>query len=177
MVNVNVLLLRLAARSGLQSACIMTVADITTQLSLERRKISITKHTPENPNYDPVRTMRWAAVGLTLHGPYFFLSFRKLDCLLGGATSATNAAKKTVIAQLLVFPPYLVALFACMGVMEGKNDMYKIRTNVKHRVPEAFMGGCVYWPIANFINFSFVSTGARIPYLAAVGGLWNAYLS
>lgn len=39
------------------------------------------------------------------------------------------------------------------------------------------VNGCVFWPIANFINFSFISPGARLPYLATVGGLWNGYLS
>ena len=61
--------------------------------------------------------------------------------------------------------------------MEGKRDSSEVLDKVHKRVPEAFVAGCAFWPAANFINFSYLSAGARVPYLAAVGGLWNAYLS
>ncbi|KAL7525897.1 hypothetical protein ACHAXR_003003 [Thalassiosira sp. AJA248-18] len=185
-------LLRSAARAGLQSASIMAVADITTQLLVEKRSIAqyppskqtiaiedATTSLPPPRHYDPMRTVRWAVVGLTLHGPYFFLSFGKLDRTLGAATNIFIVAKKTAAAQLIVFPPYLLALFTYMGVMEEGNSTNTdvIMAKVQDRVPKAFFGGCIFWPIANFINFSFVSVGARVPYLAAVGGLWNGYLS
>ena len=140
-------LIRSAAKAGLQSASIMAVADITTQLLVEKRSIvahpqlegsvntehqnkitNATKQPPSAPqpiknyNYDPLRTLRWATVGLTLHGPYFFLSFGKLDQRIIGTTvtnSIYTVAKKTAIAQLLIFPPYLVGLFTYMGIMEG----------------------------------------------------------
>ena len=197
-------LIRSAAKAGLQSASIMAVADITTQLLVEKRSIvahpqlegrvntehqnKITNETKQPPsapqpiknyNYDPLRTLRWATVGLTLHGPYFFLSFGKLDQRIIGTTvtnSIYTVAKKTAIAQILIFPPYLVGLFTYMGIMEGGNTA-EVFAKVQDCVPKAFMSGCIFWPIANFINFSFVSTGARVPYLAAVGGLWNGYLS
>ena len=160
----------------------MAVADTTTQLLVERTnssdKESLDKTTSASNNYDPIRTLRWATIGLTLHGPYFFFSFRKLDGVFGASTTMANVVKKTATAQLMIFPPYLVSLFTYMGVMEsGIENVDIITSKVKRHVPEAFIGGCIFWPIANFLNFSFVSTGARVPYLAAVGGIWNGYLS
>jgi len=94
-------LLRSVAKAGIQSASIMAIADISTQLVLENRSFitheekGICKDThqtyqtdiqqPSSSSsssvyYDPIRTMHWSVVGLTLHGPYFFLAFGKLDC-------------------------------------------------------------------------------------------------
>eukprot|EP00579_Thalassiosira_antarctica_P028211 CAMPEP_0202021836 /NCGR_PEP_ID=MMETSP0905-20130828/47921_1 /ASSEMBLY_ACC=CAM_ASM_000554 /TAXON_ID=420261 /ORGANISM="Thalassiosira antarctica, Strain CCMP982" /LENGTH=180 /DNA_ID=CAMNT_0048583823 /DNA_START=54 /DNA_END=599 /DNA_ORIENTATION=- len=170
----------------------MTLADMTTQLLVEKRLFFANDQTPnpkqqvaavQETTYDPIRTLRWATVGLTLHGPYFLLSFGKLDRLMLGGGGTTNSllvvAKKTAIAQLVIFPPYLVALFTYMGVMEqgSGSNANKIMARVQDRVPEAFMSGCVFWPFANCINFALVPASARVPYLASVGGLWNGYLS
>ena len=169
-----------AVRAGMQSASIMTVADIMTQLVVEKKSLVGRNNKAEDDEtttarYDPVRTLRWATVGLTLHGPYFRYCFARLDQMFAGtAQSLLVVAKKTALAQFIVFPPYLVALFTAIGLMEGSDDIFgKVRTNV----PKAFMGGCIFWPIANCFNFALVPTTARVPYLASVGALWNGYLS
>eukprot|EP00581_Thalassiosira_minuscula_P019468 CAMPEP_0183718584 /NCGR_PEP_ID=MMETSP0737-20130205/11805_1 /TAXON_ID=385413 /ORGANISM="Thalassiosira miniscula, Strain CCMP1093" /LENGTH=257 /DNA_ID=CAMNT_0025948173 /DNA_START=32 /DNA_END=805 /DNA_ORIENTATION=- len=233
-------------KAGMQSATIMTLADIATQLVVEDRSFFFhddndnasvshdddggemlqsqntnqqqkNQQHPDHRYYDPYRTLRWSIVGLTLHGPYFLTTFRKLDAVLGTVT-ATNSTlrglslvmKKTTVAQFIIFPPYLVALFSYMGLMEhtihhhqnnnnlstnkstdnnNKNKSNKmphssskdiqesIVTKVKHHVPTAFLSGCAFWPIVNSINFAFVPSWARVPYLASVGGIWNGYLS
>ena len=174
-----------AVRAGMQSASIMTVADIMTQLVVEKKALVGVGKASSNDgdtsskdavaNYDPVRTLRWATVGLTLHGPYFRYCFARLDQMFAGtAQSLLVVAKKTALAQFIVFPPYLVALFTAIGLMEGNDDLVgKVRTNV----PKAFMSGCIFWPIANCFNFALVPSTARVPYLASVGALWNGYLS
>lgn len=155
-----------AMKAGLQSGSIMSVADVTTQWLVEGKNFS--------GGYDAKRTMRWALAGLTLHGPYFFLGFSAVDKRIGPATSIKVVAQKTAIAQFILFPPYLVALFTFMGVLEQQPSiMEKVRT----KVPEAFISGCIYWPIANGINFAIVPATLRVPYLAASAGLWNSYLS
>ena len=70
---------------------------------------------------------------------------------------------------LVLFPPYLVALFTYMGIMEQQHDKNNtnntnnsIITKVQQHVPKAFMCGCFYWPIAKAINFTFVPTAARV---------------
>lgn len=74
----------------------------------------------------------------------------------------------------MLFPPYLVALFTYLGLAEGNPD---VAQKVRHKVPEAFIAGCVFWPVANGVNFMFVSGSLRIPWLAASAGCWNMYLS
>lgn len=158
-------MLRQVARAGAQSGTIMTLADMGTQLLVEGK-------TPDD--YSVERTLRWTAIGLTMHGPYFLAGFAMLDKQFGAATSLRVVATKTAVGQLVVFPPYLVAFFGAMGYMEGHP---KIAEKIQTQVPKTFMAGCVYWPIANFVNFSFVSPTMRVPYLACAGGVWNVYLS
>lgn len=170
----------------------MSVADVCTQLGMEGRSLSLND---ENFNtadkaYDPSRTLRWAIAGVTLHGPYFLAGFARIDATLGPATSMGVVAKKTAVAQFVLFPPYLVGLFTYMGLMEayqqGVSDSTTTSTTstntslyqkVRQRVPEAFVGGCVYWPVANALNFAFVPATIRVPYLALSAGVWNCYLS
>jgi len=153
-------------RAGLQSGSIMCAADALTQVFIEGKG--------DDTAFDPIRTLRWTVAGLTLHGPYFYLGFSKVDRYFGAATSLAVVMKKTAAAQFILFPPYLVALFGYMGLMEGHDD---IPRKIRQRVPEAFLGGCIFWPVANGINFALVPSSLRVPYLATSAGLWNSYLS
>ena len=173
-------LLKSAAIAGVQSASIMTLADMMTQLIVEQKALKRhgNQHGKDKEYYDALRTLRWSTIGLTLHGPYFFFSFRKLDGMFGAVANFTTVVKKTAIAQLAIFPPYLVALFTYLGTMEsGIDNMDMIKNKVILHVPGALVGGCLFWPIANSLNFSFISARYRVPYLATVGGIWNGYLS
>ncbi len=160
-------------QAGLQSGTIMGLADMTTQVVIEGKRAYDIGET----EFDFSRTFRWALLGLILHGPYFFKGFGFLDkhFATGAAkVSWKTVAQKTVAAQCLLFPPYLVLLFGSLGVLEQDPD---IPTKIKTRVPQAFMSGCVYWPVANSINFKLVPNHLRVPYLALSAGFWNSYLS
>jgi protein Mpv17 len=167
---------RTLVRAGLQSGTIMGAADVATQLLATRHH-----HDEEDEgrgavwSWDYERTARWSAVGVTLHGPYFAAGFARLDTVYGPApTTMAVVVQKTAAAQLVLFPPYLVLLFAYLGWLEGVED---IGQKVKNRAPAAFWTGCIYWPVANILNFGLVSAAYRIPYTSAAAGLWNCYLS
>jgi len=133
-------------RAGVQSGTIMATADVITQYFVEE------KHTMKQ--YDPTRTVRWGIAGLICHGPYFFIGFSAIDKYVVGKRSAAAAslamvAKKTLVAQLVLFPPYLVLLFGLMGVLEGKSTQHEIIQKIRQRVPAAFIGGCVYWYVSS----------------------------
>lgn len=189
-------------RAGVQSGSILTFADIATQLFVEGNHLGSSRRDKvptaaslgskveerlrsnadkgdivANGNaYDPIRTARWTTVGLFLHGPYFFSAFSDLDRRFGAGRTLGNVLKKTAVAQFVVFPPYLVVLFTFMGFAEGMMStgvVEKVRTHV----PEAFVTGCVFWPIVNVVNFALVGPSFRLPYIAAVGGVWNGFLS
>jgi len=180
-----------ALQAGIQSGTIMGLADISTQVLLEGKHITTaatkdigmtnrnTRVNQDGNSYDVVRTLRWTLMGFVLHGPYFLAGFSVIDRRFAGKggvaeVSWKTVAKKTAAAQFFLFPPYLVALFGVLGVLEQNPD---IPAKIKTRVPEAFKSGCVYWPVANSINFKLVPNNLRVPYLALSAGIWNSYLS
>lgn len=128
-------------RAGIQSGSIMVTADVATQFVIEEKRTK---------QYDPARTLRWCIAGLICHGPYFFVGFSAIDKYFAKAAAKSfgTVAKKTLIAQLVLFPPYLVMLFSLMGILEGMNTKAQLEKKVKERVPEAFTGGCIYWYVA-----------------------------
>jgi protein Mpv17 len=171
-------MVRTLVRAGLQSGTIMGAADLATQLLT-----AMGHHHDDddeglavwNSRWDYERTARWSAVGVTLHGPYFCAGFARLDAMFSGAsTTVAVVVQKTVAAQLVLFPPYLVLLFAYLGWLEGVED---IGQKVTHHAPAAFYTGCIYWPMANILNFGLVPAAYRIPYTSAAAGFWNCYLS
>ena len=188
-------------KAGIQSAAIMTIADLSIQILVEKRRVPLrfrkmakllhskmkkprrrqNNRSNEyeiniNKKVDTMRTLRWAVLGCTLHGPYFFSAFKRIDRLYGPATSFPVVVQKTLTAQLIFFPPYLVAMFSYMGYMEGLPRKQIIR-RVKTNTPKAFKSGCVYWPVVNTINFGLVEPSFRVLYTATAAGIWNGYLS
>jgi hypothetical protein len=156
------MLLRNVLNSGLQSGTIMGLSDLLTQ------KVVVAMESNDNGRsyhnqWDVSRSRRWILAGIFLHGPYFFLGFRALDRYFVDATSIqanmTTVLKKTAAAQFGLFPPYLVLLFTYMGFMEKQSIVEKI----KHRVPEAFVAGCIFWPVVNVVNFALIPSRYRVP--------------
>merc|ERR1711971_279825 len=162
------------ARAGCISGSIMTFGDVAVQMLIENKCFRLDGHAD---SWDTTRTVRWSIAGLTLHGPYFFATFGMVDKYFGNVTSLWNVLRKTAFVQVTVFPGYLTMLFAYLGIMEGIRQQDALLEKVKLRVPEAFAGGCVFWPLVNTVNFSLVPPTMRVPYLASAGTLWNTFLS
>ena len=170
---------RLLLRAGLTSSGIMTVADVIAQ-NIERQVLG---STPEKPReYDPHRTVRFAVVGLTLHGPYFQRGFAMVDrhfgpSLLHGKPAWTVIGKKVLSTQFALNAPFMVLLFGWMGMLEGRREGVEIWDNVVQKWPAAFWAGNLFWPCANFLNFRFLGPQHRVAYVASCGAIWNTYIS
>eukprot|EP00397_Hematodinium_sp_SG-2012_P018644 GEMP01019106.1.p1 GENE.GEMP01019106.1~~GEMP01019106.1.p1 ORF type:complete len:125 (+),score=14.68 GEMP01019106.1:102-476(+) len=78
-------------RAGAQSGSILFVGDLLAQ------------HVWANP-WDYKRSAQWGVLGLCLHGPWFLMSFRKIDAFFGPATNMATVLKKTAAAQCLISP-------------------------------------------------------------------------
>jgi len=173
--------IRQLLQAGAQSGTIMAVSDLGTQV-WEKRSSSASSSSSfssvAEPNeLDVTRTLRWTLAGVLLHGPYFGMGFSFLDRRFGGATpSFRTVMTKTAAAQFLLFPPYLIALFGLLGGLEGHPGQV-VWDKIRHRVPDVFLHGCAFWPVANLVNFTFVSPTLRVPYVAVCAGVWNSYLS
>lgn len=84
---------------------------------------------------------------------------------------------KSLFGQVTVFPLYLSAFFPTMALLEGHSPQHAVERAVA-QVPSAFVGGCVFWPVANLVNFLYVPAGvARVRYVGVLSVLWGAVLS
>jgi len=152
----------------------MTAGDMTVQLVIEKKNLVLDG---SRDSWDTTRTLRWSLAGLALHGPYFFYTFAKVDKYFGTVTSLSNVLRKTAFVQVTVFPGYLTMLFTFLGLVEGLRSSETLWSKVTQRVPEAFAGGCVFWPLVNTVNFRYVPPHMRVLYLASAGTVWNTFLS
>merc|ERR1712194_328122 len=130
------------------------------------------------------RTLTFGAAGVCLHGPYFFQGVKHIDSMFKAYPPSLGLAMgKTFVAQVGLFPLYLVLLFSFLGVAEGRKIQLEDQSEgslvekVKTGVQKAFMGGCVFWPCANMFNFLFIPGAYRAYYVAGCGSVWNCFLS
>lgn len=87
-----------------------------------------------------------------------------------------QAFTKTVLGQATVFPLYITAFFTYTGLLEGKTLPQSV-TKLQDKFWPTYVTGSVFWPCANMFNFTLVPATQRVLYVAAVGLLWNVYLS
>ncbi|KAF4744304.1 hypothetical protein FOZ62_001781, partial [Perkinsus olseni] len=78
---------RQTVKAGLQSGTVMMIGDAVAQTFVGTEA------------YAPGRSARFALVGCTLHGPYFFMCFRHLDRFFGPAVNLRTVLTKTAVAQ------------------------------------------------------------------------------
>jgi hypothetical protein len=171
-------------RAGFQSATIMPVGDVIAQAMIEGKTFNFILFAVENDNdnsnnnnnFDVGRTLRWSATGLLLQGPYFFAGFSAVDKIFGATKKSwTAVAKKTITVQSLLFPPYLVLFFGLTGLMEDHPN--NVPQKIEEGVSKVFVPGCMFWPVANTINFAMIPPTYRVPYSAVAGIFWSSYLS
>jgi len=130
----------------------------------------------EAVEWDRRRSFEWFITGAVIHGPYFFLGYGKVDKLFGPAITMGIVMKKTIFSQFVMFPPYLLSLFAWLSILEGQSAREAIDVACE-KFPKAFYMGCLFWPIANTLNFRLVGPATRVPFTATAGIIWNAILS
>lgn len=160
---------RPVVRSALTSCTLMACGDTISQAirsHAARKEVVI----------DSLQTARFAIIGATWHGPYFFTGFRWLDRTFGSSATLAKAATKTLVGQVTLFPVYVVSFFYYMGALEGLNHAERIE-KVRRAAPPTLISGTVFWPIANIFNFLYVPAAYRVVYVNVAGLFWNAFLS
>lgn len=159
-------------KAALTSCTVMATGDVLCQ--------AIRCKTADKPiSINHRQTQRFALIGLTLHGPYFYHAFRWLDRLLpshGAAVTLRQAMYKTAIGQVSVFPLYVASFYSYMGILEGLSPPQCVEKVSKAFVP-TLVTGTAFWPFVNVINFLYVPAIKRVAFVNAAGLFWNAFLS
>ena len=156
--------------------------------------------------HDWRRSMRFAAVGATMHGPFFYTGFRWLDRTWPGKTGAKRegggkgggrgrraapppdtppsflpasaVVAKTLAGQAALFPTYTLAAMVALAALDGA-DKKEVTARVRAGYGRALAAGTLYWPAVNAVNFALVPPSGHARLLAVNGAAaaWNAYLS
>ncbi|KAI9229985.1 MAG: hypothetical protein DHS80DRAFT_13127 [Piptocephalis tieghemiana] len=146
---------------------------------------------------DHRRTFRFAMYGMAMaplvHTWFSFLerSFPLPDpsasgTWMGGKGNGTSGVMpsgmwgqvlKRVAADQLIYAPFgMLVFFTTMGFFEG-HDLPGIRRKIRDNFTHGLLANWALWPAVQLINFRYVPLFYRVPFVGAVGILWNTFLS
>ena len=131
-------------KAGLTSGVIMLAGDLCAQtfemVTAPAAGAKCEKAKKKDGGYDPLRTLRFAILGATCHGPFFNFGFAWVDRLFGSPLAANGAvlwavlAKKVLTTQFILNPPYMLILFSWLGILEGRTNPADILKNTLVRL-------------------------------------------
>jgi len=143
------------------------------------QRYELTTKNIEKINYS--RSLQLGALGVVMNG-YFLVSwYRLLDKFIGHSMRCYSTVSFKVIADQVVFAPFSIAAFFGVSTIVRFNDStervnyfnYKMKDNFW----STFIADCSVWPVANVVNFKFITLVYRPAFTAIVQLLWQAYLS
>ncbi|KAJ3301585.1 hypothetical protein HDV03_000661 [Kappamyces sp. JEL0829] len=150
------------AKASLTSGSLYVLGDVINQKLIQAK-----------PTLQTAQTAKFALIGATLHGPYFFHAFKLLDRVFGVSRSIAPVLVKSLSGQLFVFPPFVCAMLGYSAWLDNSDP----RQRISSQFLPIFSNGFYCWPLANIITFKFVPVEARMVWINVVGIVWNSYLS
>ncbi|KAL8097261.1 uncharacterized protein LOC141682581 [Apium graveolens] len=147
------------------SAIIYTAADFSSQaLSPQTTK-----------QYDLVRTLRMAGIGLICVGPSMHFWFNTVSKVLPKRDIATTLLK-IVIGQTLFGPAMTAGFFSVNAGLQGENST-EIIARLKRDLVPTMISGVMYWPFCDFVTFKFVPVHLQPLVSNSFAYLWTVYLT
>ncbi|GAB5371333.1 hypothetical protein AAMO2058_001570600 [Amorphochlora amoebiformis] len=166
------------------SFTILTAADILRQFLESRNTLEPTKNRSSAVSWwDPERTSRMAAWGLTAHPITIHFWFNHLENWIGknpvGASKGQLfkiAAKKVLVDQLTSMPVFLGFFIVFVNLSKGKS-LEETKSTLKEDWFTIAKAGYSCWPVAHLINFAFVPVHWRLLYVNFVTLGFGTFLS
>ncbi|KAK3809563.1 MAG: hypothetical protein J3Q66DRAFT_287942 [Benniella sp.] len=91
------------------------------------------------------------------------------------AHTMTPALKRMMADQVLFAPVGLALLFSGLTVLEG-GGVQEIKDKLNTTYLSTLKANYAIWPAVQLVNFSVMPLQLRLPFVSAVGIVWNAYV-
>ncbi|KAI8136738.1 hypothetical protein BJV82DRAFT_526591 [Fennellomyces sp. T-0311] len=135
---------------------------------------------PEQPAYDPKRTLRFAlynfCVAPLVGGWYMVLDRYFPMPAVGKPGRDITTLKRMITDQTLFAPTSLAMFFTTMALIES-GSWQGVREKFRDAYQPALIANYTVWPAVQLVNFKLMPLQYRLPFVSSLGILWNAYLS
>ncbi|KAK9817107.1 hypothetical protein WJX72_009641 [[Myrmecia] bisecta] len=122
------------------------------------------------------RTCALAIFGLVWSGPSNHYWQKLLERLFKGKRDSGTVLKKVLLDQLTYGPLCNVLLLSYLSLfVEGRSWTYS-KAKVRQTYPNIQMNGWKLWPIASFINYTYVPLKLRVLFVNCVAFAWSTFL-
>ncbi|XP_030381342.1 mpv17-like protein 2 [Scaptodrosophila lebanonensis] len=128
----------------------------------------------EIKTFDNTRTCHMATSGVSV-GIICHYWYQILDKKLPGRTMRV-VAKKIILDQLICSPVYITAFFVTLGILEQK-DRAEVVKEIKEKAWKLYAAEWTVWPVAQFVNFYWISPQYRIFYDNIISLGYDVYTS
>lgn len=149
------------------SFTMISLGDVLRQTALERAPAEDQRAA----RWDPQRTARMAAFGLTVHPVWAHHWFNYLERWHGAAPRGASAAavlrlgvRKMLCDQLLSAPLFLGTMIAMQALLRG-GGLDGVRRNLRETWLETIKSGWCFWSVAHTVNFALVPVHWRVLYM------------
>ncbi|KAH8339703.1 hypothetical protein KR074_009539, partial [Drosophila pseudoananassae] len=160
--------LRAYLAESINVAAIMGIGDGIAQLLVEKKPLS---------EWDVGRTARFSALGFVVVGPVLRTWFMFMESRVSKKHSPMRRGiTKMLMDQCLFAPPFTLAMSYMVPKINGEEEQ-QIRDRIRDTYFTILSRNYMLWPMAQFVNFSFVPLQYQVMYVQCIALIWNSYLS
>jgi hypothetical protein len=146
--------------TALSTAVISAIGDVGSQLLIERRE------------FDPVRTLRFSALGLVLTGPTLHVWYGFLYRHFPGVT-AMKVLQRVAFDQAVFAPAFTGTIVSVIFAVEGRSKT-EWEEHMDKNFVEAVYVNWLLWIPAQIINFRFIAPVYNVLFANFVAVFWNS---
>jgi len=126
-------------------------------------------------SYDWQRSAKLAALGLAI-GPLCHYWYIMLDRKFPKKTML-HIIRKVSLDQLVCAPFINAFSIGFISLFDGAQSLREVFDLLKEKFLTVYAYDCAVWPLAQAINFNFISPVYRLVYINGISLVWNSILS
>lgn len=162
------------------NACIGFLTFSSGDLIAQRLERESSSH-PNEATIDVLRSAQIGLLGLAMNGVCLHYWYALLDKVLGGSMKSKSTVILKMIVDQIVYAPFAITSFFSFATARNATSYADFIEKMRFRLESSFLttyiADCNVWPLANFVNFRYVSLPFRPTFTAVTQLLWQTYMS